>query len=244
MDKFNVRKGITALRILFIYLFSSFIGPSVFAQENKGEVYQYARKIVDTLASKSMHGRGYVNDGDKIAANYIRSEFKKLGLRSFKEDYYQPFTFSINTFPDKLELKFNLSDKSNKNFNFIGVPGKNYLVESSSPGISADYSIAVFDSTNALCNRTFKKFVRRTEKNQFILIDDRGVTDKKKLAYFSKIRSNPGSVAGTMEVVKKLTWSQSQTVSSLVKIRILADSFNYKDYRKAKGSGQCHLVKG
>ncbi|MES2397887.1 MAG: M28 family peptidase [Bacteroidota bacterium] len=237
MDKFNVRKEITALRVLFIYLFSSFIGPSVFAQENKGEVYQYARNIVDTMASKSMHGRGYVNDGDKIAANYIRSEFKKLGLKPFKDDYYQPFTFSINTFPDKLELNFNLSDKSNKNFNFTGIAGKNYLVEPSSPGISADYSLDVFDSTNALCNRTFRKFVRRTVKNQFILIDDRGVTDKKKLAYFSKIRLNPSSVAGTIEVVKKLTWSQSQTVSSFVKIRILADSFNYNGYRKAEGGG-------
>lgn len=238
MDKFNVRKGITALLLLFVYWFSSFSGSSVFAQENNGDVYQYARKIVDTMASKSMHGRGYVNDGDKIAANYIRSEFKKLGLRSFKNDYYQPFTFSINTFPDKLELKFNLSDKNNKNFNFTGVAGKNYLVESSSPGISADYSIAVFDSTNALCNRTFKKFVRRTVKNQFILIDDRGVTDKKKLAYFNKIRSTPGAAAGTIEVVKKLTWSQSQTVSDFVRIRILADSFNYNSYRKAKGSGR------
>lgn len=237
MDKFSVRKGITALLLLFIYLFSSFSCSSLFAQENKGDDYQYARMIVDTMASKSMHGRGYVNDGDKIAANYIRSEFKKLGLKPFKDDYYQPFTFSINTFPGRVEFEFNISDKSKKNFNFTGIAGKNFLVDPSSPGISADYSLDVFDSTNALSNRTFKKFVKRTVKNQFILIDDRGVTDKKKLAYFSKIRSNPSSVAGTIEVVKKLTWSQSQTVSDFVKIRILADSFNYNNYRKAEGGG-------
>ena len=38
--------------------------------------------IVDTMASESMHGRGYVNGGDSIAANYLKNEFKKIGLKS------------------------------------------------------------------------------------------------------------------------------------------------------------------
>ncbi|MGZ4118124.1 MAG: hypothetical protein ACXVPY_11610, partial [Bacteroidia bacterium] len=88
------------------FLLFYFITLSLFSQEiKKGEVYDYARKIVDTMASESMHGRGYVNGGDSIAANYIKTEFKKFGLRSFTgDDYYQRFSFPVNTFPGKMSL--------------------------------------------------------------------------------------------------------------------------------------------
>lgn len=65
-------------------------------------IYRYARHIVDTLASESMHGRGYVNNGDKIAANFIRSEFKRFGIKELSSGYYQKFHFPINTFPGKM----------------------------------------------------------------------------------------------------------------------------------------------
>ena len=56
----------------------------------------YARKVINTLCSPAFHGRGYVNDGDSIAANYLRVEFQKIGLLKFTEDYYQKFSFPIN----------------------------------------------------------------------------------------------------------------------------------------------------
>ena len=59
-----------------------------FSQEiKKGDVYNYGREIVDSMASEHMHGRGYVFGGDSIAANYIREEYKKLGLKSFNNNY-------------------------------------------------------------------------------------------------------------------------------------------------------------
>ena len=93
MDKFIIRREVLVL--FFLFIFSSLASQEI----NKGEVYQYAKRIVDTMASVSMHGRGYVNDGDKIAANYIRNEFKRFELKSFRNDYYQDFSFPINTFP-------------------------------------------------------------------------------------------------------------------------------------------------
>jgi hypothetical protein len=63
------------------------------------------RQIIDTLTSESMHGRGYVNDGDKKAAEYISGQFSQIGLKSFKDSYFQSFKLNINTFPDRLKLK-------------------------------------------------------------------------------------------------------------------------------------------
>lgn len=111
------------LPLLLFHLITS----SLFSQEIKnlpagqvgGEVYSYARKIVDTMASESMYGRGYVNGGDSIAAKYIKNEFKKFGLRSFGDDYYQKLSFAVNTFPGKMIVK--VEDK-------VLIPGKDYIV--------------------------------------------------------------------------------------------------------------------
>ncbi len=60
----------------------------------------YARKIVDTLSSEFMHGRGYVNNGDKIAAKYLANQFGNFKLKHFGKNYFQEFTLDINTFPE------------------------------------------------------------------------------------------------------------------------------------------------
>lgn len=64
-----------------------------------------AKKIIDTLASPSMHGRGYVAGGDKIAAAYISEQFKGLNLISLNRSssYFQNFNFPVNTFPGEME---------------------------------------------------------------------------------------------------------------------------------------------
>ena len=35
----------------------------------------YARSVIDTLCSPSMHGRGYVKKGDGVAARFLKNEF-------------------------------------------------------------------------------------------------------------------------------------------------------------------------
>ena len=103
----------------------------------------FVRHIIDTLTSRSMHGRGYVNSGDKIAADYIRSQFKKFNLKTFGDSYFQPFNIAINTFPDTLEVS--VDDKHL-------VPGKDFVIFSSSPGISGTFHLvwAPADSSGKL----------------------------------------------------------------------------------------------
>ncbi|HOI32226.1 MAG TPA: M28 family peptidase [Bacteroidales bacterium] len=65
------------------------------------------KKLVKKLASPAMHGRGYVNHGDLKAAKLLASEFKKADLQHFGENYFQPYSFPINTFPGKVDVKIN-----------------------------------------------------------------------------------------------------------------------------------------
>lgn len=73
------------------------------------------------LASKNLHGRGYVKKGDQKAANYIRKQFYLLGIKPLTKNYYQEFSFPINTFPGKMNVMLGLN-KLNPVYDFVIAP--------------------------------------------------------------------------------------------------------------------------
>jgi hypothetical protein len=54
-----------------------------------------------------MHGRGYVNNGEHLAANYLRKLFAEIGLHPLTPEYTQAFSLPINTFPGRAALRVN-----------------------------------------------------------------------------------------------------------------------------------------
>ena len=115
---------------LLLFLFS-FI--SVFSQDRN-----YALRLIKDLTSTEMQGRGYVNKGEKKAAKYIRKEFKNIGLKSFSKNYFQKFSFSINTFPEPIFVSVDGKKL---------MPGSDFLIECSSPAISGTYDIVWINNT-------------------------------------------------------------------------------------------------
>jgi aminopeptidase YwaD len=122
-----------------------------------GQDKEYARQIIDTLASESMHGRGYVNNGDRIAAEYISNDFRNMGLKSFGENYFQSFNISVNTFPDTVEARIDSVDL---------IPGKDFVIFSSSPSIGGTYELAwqMADSSGKLSDSARIKMKDLTSK--------------------------------------------------------------------------------
>src|SRR3989338_822534 len=84
-----------------------------------------ARTATETLCSPEFHGRGYVNAGDSIAAEYIAGQFKEAGCKSFPQGLFQPFSFNVNTFPGDMQLFINGNELK---------PGVDYIVDPSSGG--------------------------------------------------------------------------------------------------------------
>ncbi len=113
-------------RILLILLSVSLL-TAAYAQDK-----EYATSVVDTLTSPSMHGRGYVNNGNRIAADFIRKEFKKAKLKRFGKDYFQPFSYPMNTFKDTIDV-------------FVDghrlVPGRDFVIYSSSPSVDGVFQM-------------------------------------------------------------------------------------------------------
>ena len=214
-----------------LFTFAIFHLPfSIFSQD-KGEVYTYARKIVDTLASQSMHGRGYVNGGDSIAANYLKNEFSRIGLKSFGNDYYQRLSFAINTFPYESPSLFLGRVKEDC------LAGTNFIVGSGSPSIyTKENHLAVwFDSSTVYSLDLMKKFTKQKFNKKWIIIDSHGVTDKDKLKLFDFMKTNPYDAYGIAVVNKKLTWTCSQKVNKYPSVELLiTDSERSKLNKKAK----------
>jgi aminopeptidase YwaD len=212
----------------YLLILFSFIRLILVSQEKQELKTTYARQVITDLTSEAMHGRGYVNKGDELAAAYMKAAFQQCGLKTFGPDYYQKFAFPVNTFPGVIRFAIMGFNKATKKYElFEGKPGITMLVGASCPPTKGEFSVVLFDSTYAVSDETFEKFKTNLKSSAvFILADDRNITDKKKLDYFKKVKANYFNTAGVIEFTKKLTHTVSQEVSGFKSIKLLSDSFN------------------
>lgn len=112
----------------FFFIFLFYAVP-VFAQHADDQ------RILERLCSADFSGRGYVNDGDYKAADFIADEFKKLGLKKVKRRYFQNFEFQVNTFPEEMSLELNGK---------MLLPGKEFVVDPSSPSAKLNRKTLLF----------------------------------------------------------------------------------------------------
>ncbi len=93
----------------------------------------YARKMLHRLTRRSMKGRGYVEHGDKKAANFIDRQLYKNGLLSFTDDYFQYYSLPMNILNG--QLKVAVDGKKLR-------PGYDFVVASSVTPIKGTYQLA------------------------------------------------------------------------------------------------------
>ena len=198
------------MRKLFTFFFFFVFNFSLNAQVEE------VRRITKTLCSPEFHGRGYVNSGDSIAANFIADEFKKIGLKPLKRDYFQEFSFDVNTFPGKMEVR--IGEKSL-------IPGVHYLVNPSSNEIHSILKPKQIPFTIILNKEELIKEIsaivgRKSEYNS-IAINFKGASaDTLKL-----LAGIPEQLAAILPVIeitdKKLTWSvgREQLKNTLIQVQ-------------------------
>ena len=126
----------------------------IFSLNAAAQDLNYTQKTLIKLTSKKFWGRGYTKDGMAKAAEFIEAEFKSFGLQPMDgKKFKQQFTFPVNTFPGKMELKIN-----NKKL----IPGKDFIVQQASKGIHTKTNLVQKDSVN---------FIAVDEKISIILQD-------------------------------------------------------------------------
>jgi len=162
------------MKLLISLLLFLLLGFSVQSQDIK-----YARYLIDTLSAPGMHGRGYVAEGDKIAASFLASEFAKAGLLSTVPGFKQGYTFPMNTLPGKLEAYANGRKL---------IAGYDYQVWPATPSIDGTFKVAELTSEILLNEKKLKKFFKKNFTETFIVIDKKGISDKKALALLDSLK--------------------------------------------------------
>ena len=110
----------------------------VIAGRTTAQDLAYAKKLVDTLTSKDLWGRGYTDNGMGKAADIIANEFKAYGLEPMDgKTYLQEFSFPVNTFPGKMEATIDGATLR---------PGKDFIVLPQSIGQKANGILQEKDS--------------------------------------------------------------------------------------------------
>jgi aminopeptidase YwaD len=147
-----VNKKVRAFFVFLLFLFTK----SATAQDTA-----YARFIIQKFTSKEFAGRGYVNGGLQKAADFLTSQFDSFHLRKFNGHYSQEFSFDVNTFPGKVNLKIN--DKSL-------IAGKDFIVEAVSGSGKGECKVAELKEAPKT-TEDIRKFFRTDFRGKALLID-------------------------------------------------------------------------
>ncbi len=198
----------TLLKLLFfLFLFQNSI-----AQDLK-----LARQQVDTLTSSTMLGRGYNFDGDKKAAEYLRNEFKNIGLKDIAEEYYQKFQLNVNTFPNQVYLK--LGKKTL-------IPGRDFIPEPSSGNAWGKGKLIQLDTLIFSDSVAQEKFLQEDLLGNVLVYDEKFDAAVYKLPRKQMVKFM--QVAAVIVLVDKLTFGVGRQQMRFGKFKVLKSSFEAK----------------
>lgn len=100
----------------------------------------YAKRIMDSLCSPYYDGRGYVNEGDVRAADFLISELKLIGAQQYNMlPFEQPYKLNVNTFPYPILVV--LGDDTLK-------PGDDYILDPTSGTAAGEFELVEINSEN------------------------------------------------------------------------------------------------
>jgi hypothetical protein len=180
------------------------------------------RRTIEKLASPQLHGRGYVNEGDKKAAASLRGRLKELKLEPLAPNYSQPFTLDINTFPADMRLSLAVGD--NRKPLPAAMPGRDYIVTAASGGGQfADLPLVKLDtaifSSLPHSAEAQQRLLKSPVKQQALLLTTH---DESRLTTLPPaLRQHLESAAAWVKLVPKLTASLAPEQSRRISIELL-----------------------
>jgi aminopeptidase YwaD len=131
-----------------------------------------ARRITKTLCSSGLYGRGYVNKGDSIAAQFLGQEFTSLGLKNLKNQtsHFQSFSHNVVTFPGAMLVILNQDTL---------VPGEDFMIDPNSGSSNQIWKYKHLSPTELfdenIENRFNSSVIKEREKINACIVDIRNL---------------------------------------------------------------------
>ncbi|MBK8499969.1 MAG: M28 family peptidase [Flavobacteriales bacterium] len=182
--------------------------------QDAAAITQRARARLETLTSPEFHGRGYVNDGQRIASDWIAQEFQRIGLKPVKQDFFQPFQFNVNSFPDSVKASIDGRDL---------VPGVDFIVDPSSGKAEGRYEI-VHITTRDLNGPERRKMTMGVLSGKAACVHWSTTTDADSLRMMRNWERDLMHYGPVLKHADKLTWGVSQEAMPQPLFEIVGDA--------------------
>ncbi len=201
-----------------ITLLPFFLAGTLAAQEMPS-VKDQAKQYVDILAGPAMHGRGYVQAGDSLAAEWIAKQFDRIGLEKLDDKRFEPFTFPVNSFPDSIALSVDGT---------LLKPGIDYLLDPASGPANGKYDL-VYLGVKDLATPERKALTMGVVSGHAAVLNFPHTTNADTLAMYSDWESELSRTVPVFRIGgEKLTWSVAgtQARSAVIEMRagVMSDS--------------------
>jgi aminopeptidase YwaD len=197
-----------------ILILAAFLSATVSHAQDRAAVEAKGRAHVNTLASPEFHGRGYVRGGDSLAADYIAAQFKKIGLQPVKKDFFQPFTFNVNSFPDSMRLEVDGKRLE---------PGKDFLVDPRSGSARGRFEVVHLKPEDLLIPER-RAMAMGVVTGRAIHLQWPATTDPDSLRLFAEFEKDLMHYGPVLKKVSgKLTWSVSRVSHPFPLLEVLGD---------------------
>jgi aminopeptidase YwaD len=174
---------------------------------------QSYRQYIEDLCAPELHGRGYYRSGDSLAAVYVKTQFEKIGLEKVSRSYLQPFSFSVNTFPE--EITISIDGKKLQT-------GRDFIPDPSCRSICGSYDLFYFDKEILHNKKKLQKLDKKDFSKTIIVVDKRGFDEKLNKSTKSikelldMVRAGAFNNPGTIIIEDKLTFGVSGIQSAPV----------------------------
>ena len=174
-----------------------------------------AQAVINALCDSSLSGRGYINKGDSLAAEFIAEKYREIGLQELSPNYMHRFNLNINTIP---EVTLEIDDN-------VLRAGYDYLIAPSSPKAEIEgkifyVSLKILHAPNAASK------VKKAVKKGYIPVIAT-YENKDELAVKSVEEIRECSKAKVIVFLKDhLTWSVARNQTEMAEIWLLDSVFN------------------
>ncbi|HEX8350385.1 MAG TPA: M28 family peptidase [Hymenobacter sp.] len=180
-----------------------------------GQDMPRVRQTIRVLTAPAMHGRGYVRQGDKRAASYLRARFQDLGLQTFSSTYTQPFTLAVNTFPGQMSVQVG---------NVKLRPGIDFIVEPASGGSALTDLAYQLDTLLFVDEAVRQKFLAQSLQGRIVVLRQRDLARLHSQPTLSQHLAE-AAVRITLMPGSKLTASIAQEQARQVQLQVVASQW-------------------
>lgn len=143
------------MKLLYTMLLLSLAATTSLAQD-----MPRVRQTLDTLTSATMHGRGYIQEGDAKAASYIRDRFRQMELKPLNNAYFQPFGFQVNTIVKTPQLQV---------AGQVLTPGQDFVANAASASGKGKANVLVLNTTIFTDAATARKFFTKSFRGKAVV---------------------------------------------------------------------------